>query len=96
MKKLLGGFLALILALALLPGTALAETVENVPTLSIAADQTTQQDIDDKWGAGTVEYTSSVVDGKTVYTVKLLKSVVLKAGCDFRVNEYNVGGTLLA
>lgn len=95
MKKLLGGFLALILALALLPGTALAETVENVPTLSIAADQTTQQDIDDKWGAGTVEYTSSVVDGKTVYTVKLLKSVVLKAGCDFRINEYNVGGTSL-
>ena len=95
MKKLLGGFLALILALALLPGTALAETVENVPTLSIAADQTTQQDIDDKWGAGTVEYTSSVVDGKTVYTVKLLKNVVLKAGCDFRINEYNVGGTSL-
>lgn len=95
MKKLLGGFLALILALALLPGVALAETVENVPTLSIAADVTTQQDIDDKWGAGTVEYTSSVVDGKTVYTVKLLKSVVLKAGCDFRINEYNVGGTSL-
>ncbi len=95
MKKLLGGFLALILALALLPGAALAETVENVPTLSIAADVTTQQDIDDKWGAGTVEYTSSVVDGKTVYTVKLLKSVVLKAGCDFRINEYNVGGTSL-
>ena len=95
MKKLLGGFLALILALALLPGVALAETVENVPTLSIAAGVTTQQDIDDKWGAGTVEYTSSVVDGKTVYTVKLLKSVVLKAGCDFRINEYNVGGTSL-
>ena len=95
MKKLLGGFLALILALALLPGVALAETVENVPTLSIAAGVTTQQDIDDKWGAGTVEYTSSVVDGKTVYTVKLLKNVVLKAGCDFRINEYNVGGTSL-
>lgn len=95
MKKLLGGFLALILALALLPGAALAETVEDVPTLSIAAGQTTQQDIDDKWGAGTVEYTSSVVDGKTVYTVKLLKNVVLKAGCDFRINEYNVGGTSL-
>ena len=95
MKKLLGGFLALILVLTLLPGTALAETVENVPTLSIAADVTTQQDIDDKWGAGTVEYTSSVVDGKTVYTVKLLKNVVLKAGCDFRINEYNVGGTSL-
>lgn len=95
MKKLLGGFLALILVLTLLPGAALAETVENVPTLSIAAGQTTQQDIDDKWGAGTVEYTSSVVDGKTVYTVKLLKNVVLKAGCDFRINEYNVGGTSL-
>ena len=95
MKKLLGGFLALILALALLPGTALAETVEDVPTLSIAAGVTKQQDIDDKWGAGTVEYTSSVVDGKTVYTVKLLKNVVLKAGCDFRINEYNVGGTSL-
>ena len=95
MKKLLGGFLALILVLTLLPGVALAETVENVPTLSIAAGVTTQQDIDDKWGAGTVEYTSSVVDGKTVYTVKLLKSVVLKAGCDFRINEYNVGGTSL-
>ena len=64
MKKLLGGFLALILVLTLLPGVALAETVENVPTLSIAAGQTTQQDIDDKWGAGTVEYTPSVVDGK--------------------------------
>ena len=95
MKKLLGGFLALILVLTLLPGAALAETVEDVPTLSIAAGQTTQQDIDDKWGAGTVEYTSSVVDGKTVYTVKLLKNVVLKAGCDFRINEYNVGGTSL-
>lgn len=95
MKKLLGGFLALILVLTLLPGVALAETVENVPTLSIAAGQTTQQDIDDKWGAGTVEYTPSVVDGKTVYTVKLLKNVVLKAGCDFRINEYNVGGTSL-
>lgn len=95
MKKLLGGFLALILVLTLLPGVALAETVENVPTLSIAAGVTTQQDIDDKWGAGTVEYTSSVVDGKTVYTVKLLKNVVLKAGCDFRINEYNVGGTSL-
>ena len=81
--------------LTLLPGAALAETVEDVPTLSIAAGQTTQQDIDDKWGAGTVEYTSSVVDGKTVYTVKLLKNVVLKAGCDFRINEYNVGGTSL-
>lgn len=96
MKKLLGGFLALILVLTLLPGAALAETVENVPTLSIAAGVTTQQDIDDKWGAGTVEYTSSVVDGKTVYTVKLLKNVVLKAGCDFRINEYNVGGTSLS
>ena len=95
MKKLLGGFLALILVLTLLPGAALAETVEDVPTLSIAAGQTKQQDIDDKWGAGTVEYTSSVVDGKTVYTVKLLKNVVLKAGCDFRINEYNVGGTSL-
>ena len=95
MKKLLGGFLALILVLTLLPGVALAETVENVPTLSIAAGQTKQQDIDDKWGAGTVEYTPSVVDGKTVYTVKLLKNVVLKAGCDFRINEYNVGGTSL-
>ena len=95
MKKLLGGFLALILVLTLLPGAALAETVEDVPTLSIAASVTTQQDIDDKWGAGTVEYTSSVVDGKTVYTVKLLKNVVLKAGCDFRINEYNVGGTSL-
>lgn len=92
-KKGLALLVAALLVFALLPGAALAETVENAPTLSIAAGETTQLGIDEKWGAGTVEYTSSVVDGKTVYTVKLLKNVVLKAGCDFRINEYNVGGT---
>lgn len=92
-KKGLALLVAALLVFALLPGAALAETVENAPTLSIAAGETTQLGIDEKWGAGTVEYTSSVVDGKKVYTVKLLKNVVLKAGCDFRINEYDVGGT---
>ena len=70
MKKLLGGFLALLLVLALLPGTALA--VENAESLWVVPGTTTQGNFDTEWGAGAATYTANA-DGS--YTIQLLQDV---------------------
>ena len=70
MKKLLGGFLALLLMLALLPGTALA--VENAESLWVVPGTTTQGNFDTEWGAGAATYTANA-DGS--YTIQLMQDV---------------------
>ena len=96
-KKILSLLLIALLVCTLLPTTSLAvnDTVEDVRTFSFAAGVTTQDDINSILGEGTVECTSEEVDGQTVYTLKLLKNIVMAPGCDFRINEYNVGGMSL-
>ncbi len=96
-NKILAFLLIAVLVCALPPATVLASngTVENVKTFKFAAGVTTQADIDASLGDGIIECTSSEVGGQTIYTIKLLKNIVMAPGHDFRVNEYNSGGMSL-
>ena len=93
-KKWLAALLACAVAATMLPATAFAvdDTVENAKTFSFIGGETTQEDIDAAWGEGAVLYTSEVVEGETVCTIKLLKDIVMAAANDVRIGEYRENG----
>ena len=86
---------ALLTALPAGQAAVAAETVENVSTISFIGGTTTQEDIDKALGEGAISYTSEQIDGETVYTIKLLKNITMKAGCDVRIGEYREHGPAL-
>ncbi len=97
MKKLLPVLLALALVLTMAPASTSAEgeAVENARTFSFIGGTTTQEDIDAAWGEGAVSYTADIVEGETVYTIKLLKDINMAAGQDVRIGEYREDGSAL-
>lgn len=86
---------ALLTALPAGQAAVAAETVENVSTISFIGGTTTQEDIDKALEEGVISYTSEQIDGETVYTIKLLKNITMKAGCDVRIGEYRENGPAL-
>lgn len=89
-KRLIAVLLSMLLILALLPTTALAAS--GLKTFSFIGGETTQEEVDAAWGAGVVSYTSQEVDGKMVYTIKLLDDIEMAAGNDVRIGEYRADG----
>ena len=86
---------ALLTALPAGQAAVAAETVENVSTISFIGGTTTQEDIDKALEEGVISYTSEQIDGETVYAIKLLKNITMKAGCDVRIGEYRENGPAL-
>ena len=86
---------ALLIALPSDQVARATEAVENVTTIKFVGGTTTQEDIDEALGEGAVSYTSEEIDGETVYTIKLLKNITMKAGNDVRIGEYRENGPAL-
>ena len=90
-KKLAALMLAAAMVLALFPAVlAEGDTLADAPSLWVKPGTTTQENINELWGEGTVEYTQNA-DGS--YTMKLLKNVSMAISANISLgNQFGGAG----